>query len=549
MEKKTILAILLTLGVWIGWFYLFNPAEEHKNAKNVQTVENKSEKKEVKEEKPGPGNVKISRPSRNVKQSEVTIKTDKYEFRLTNKGAAVEQVKYLERNIDLVVDINNKKNNGQFNFSVHFNENDFLNGSVLDDSVWDFVKTGDYSVKFFTEIKIEGVPVIVEKNYIFTKDTYGFKVDYRIKNAGNKEIRFNDRGILYSPSDMIGPALDFKNSNNHVSSIYSIAGDFTNELKGGGFFSTRETVKKTDGQIDWVGLMGRYFLVIMIPENGSGTSVISDNRDGTGFRTGISSGVKSLEAGKESRKSFKVYLGEKDKDKLLSIDKSIVSAFDVNKLIEPIRWFVIWCLKAIDGFVGNLGWALVIFSFLSKLVFMPLTNKSNKSMKKMQMLTPEINKLKEKFKDKPDVMQKEMMKLYKDNKVNPLGGCFPLLLQMPFFFALYSALINSIDLWNAHFIFWMKDLSMPDTVATISGVDINILPIIMTISTFVMQKLTSVDTGPQQKIMMYMMPVMFIFIFWTMPSGLVLYWTLQNVFQIAHQLIVTRMGKTPKAAN
>jgi len=144
-------------------------------------------------------------------------------------------------------------------------------------------------------------------------------------------------------------------------------------------------------------------------------------------------------------------------------------------------------------------------------------------------------------------MQKEMMKLYKENKVNPMGGCFPLLLQMPFFFALYSALIDSIDLWRAPFILWMKDLSMPDTVLTVSGFDLNILPIVMTATTFVQQKLSTVDTGGQQKMLMMMMPLMFIFIFWSMPSGLVLYWALQNIFQIAHQLFINYRSKEEKA--
>jgi YidC/Oxa1 family membrane protein insertase len=128
-----------------------------------------------------------------------------------------------------------------------------------------------------------------------------------------------------------------------------------------------------------------------------------------------------------------------------------------------------------------------------------------------------------------------------------MGGCFPLLLQMPFFFALYSALINSIDLWNAPFILWMKDLSMPDTVATISGFHLNILPIIMTGTTYLQQKLTTVDTAGQQKVLMMLMPLMFIFIFWNMPSGLVLYWALQNVFQILHQLFINYRGKAKKA--
>jgi YidC/Oxa1 family membrane protein insertase len=119
---------------------------------------------------------------------------------------------------------------------------------------------------------------------------------------------------------------------------------------------------------------------------------------------------------------------------------------------------------------------------------------------------------------------------------------------MPFFFALYSALIDSIDLWHAPFILWMKDLSMPDTVLSISGFDLNILPILMTASTFFQQKLTTVDTGGQQKIMMMMMPLVFIFIFWSMPSGLVLYWALQNIFQIAQQLFINFRSKGKKTA-
>ena len=170
-------------------------------------------------------------------------------------------------------------------------------------------------------------------------------------------------------------------------------------------------------------------------------------------------------------------------------------------------------------------------------------------MKKMQLITPKINELRAKYKDKPDVLQKETLKLYQENKVNPLGGCLPILVQMPFFFALYSALVNSIDLWNAPFIFWMKDLSMPDTVATVAGFNINILPIIMTLTTYLQQKMSTVDTGSQQqKIMMSLMPLMFIFIFWSMPSGLVLYWTLQNIFQIVNQLVVNWRGKKEATA-
>ena len=166
-------------------------------------------------------------------------------------------------------------------------------------------------------------------------------------------------------------------------------------------------------------------------------------------------------------------------------------------------------------------------------------------MKKMAELGPKMNELKTKFKDKPEQLQKATMELYKSAGVNPLSGCLPLIIQMPFFFALYSALSNSLDMWQSPFFFWIKDLSMPDTVGHIMGISINILPILMTVTTYFQQKLTTVDTGNQsQKIMMMLMPLMFIWIFWSMPSGLVLYWIIQNTLQIAHQLYIMR--KPPK---
>jgi YidC/Oxa1 family membrane protein insertase len=138
------------------------------------------------------------------------------------------------------------------------------------------------------------------------------------------------------------------------------------------------------------------------------------------------------------------------------------------------------------------------------------------------------------------------MEMYKKEKVNPASGCLPILVQMPFFIALYSALSNSLDMWNAPFIFWITDLSMPDTVAQISGVNINILPIIMTLTTYVQQKMTpGSDAGSQQQMFMKFMPLIFIFIFWDMPSGLVLYWTMQNLLQILNQVYINRK---PKAA-
>ena len=560
MDKKTLIAIAITAALWIVYFVVFKPEAPVKKPSDITVEKKLPEKKEKQtreiDKQANKKPVKITKTKQGGTESTVTIQTDKYSFVLSNRGAAITNVKYLERDIELSVKENTYNAKGSLDFSIHFDDDEFLNGNSLDDTIWSYNKRGKNSVLFYTDININGNPVRVQKIYTFSKESYDFKVEYSLKNNGNRSIELKNEMLIVSPSDMLGPSLDYTNNYNNLKSIYSLNGDFEQSSKGGGGFESilgcgssgsKEPIKKETGNINWAGIMSRYFLVIMIPEEFTGRGVILDNRKGTGYRTGMYVKIKSLNPREETKKSFKVYLGEKDKEKLAGVDKTIIDAADVNSLILPIRNFVIWCLLNVNKFIGNMGWSLVIFSLLTKIVFMPLTLKSTESMKKMQQLTPSLNEIKAKHKDKPDVMQKEMMKLYKENKVNPMGGCFPMLLQMPFFFALYSALINSIDLWHAPFILWIQDLSMPDTVLTISGFNLNILPIIMTVTTFLQQRLTTVDTGSsqQQKMMMFM-PVIFIFIFWSMPSGLVLYWALQNIFQVLHQVFFVNMRAKKK---
>lgn len=551
MEKRTLLAVLLTMVVWVGWFWYFAP-EQDRN-KKVITQEQSTGSAVSTETKAGTDikpamqlkpAASLSSMSKNIKEESISVKTGKFSFELQNRGASIKKANYAERNIELALDEKLFKSNGTIDFAINFSEDDFLKGNSLVTDLWNFQKIDDRTVKFFTEISYEGNPLRIEKIYKFTDKGYDFTVEYRFVNTGKSPLKFKNGAAIFSPSDTLGPKLDYKNRNNHIIGIYSVNESYKQNLKGSGFFSKEGDIKRKSGNIDYAGVMSRYFLLIMMPQQFTSKEMVFDNRADTGFRTGMVVDMGELAPGAEAVKSFRVYLGEKDKELLRGVDEKIVSASDVSTLIEPIRYFVIWCLKWINKLFNNLGWSLVVFSILTKIVFMPLTKKSTDSMKKMQELAPEVKKLQVKYKDKPDVLQKETMKLYKDNKVNPMGGCIPLLLQMPFFFALYSALINSIDLWNAPFMLWMKDLSMPDTVATIAGFDINILPLLMTVSTLIQQKQTMVDTGnQQQKMMMYMMPVIMLFIFWTMPSGLVLYWFLQNLYQILNQVIVNKIGK------
>jgi YidC/Oxa1 family membrane protein insertase len=550
MDKKSIIAILLIAVLWGAYFIFIQPDKPVKKAEEIKTgaVTKKEEAPTKKSEAP----VKIQTYAGGGAEKQIVVKTKKFEVVVSTRGASITSCKYLERNIDLIVNKNPYGVRGNLDFAINFDDNEFLAGSTLNQAIWMSNQNGN-RVSLYTDIQMNGSPVRIEKTYDFKDDGYGFTVEYRLKNYGGNTIAFKNGTAIFSAGDILGPELDYNNTYNRLMSIYSINGSFKKADKGGGGFlgcgssSNGDPIKKESGAINWAGIMSRYILLVMIPEKDGARGVIYDNRKQGGFRSGMYIAMGTMAPGDEIKKTFKVYLGEKDKKKLAAVDKSIVDAADISTIIEPIRDFVIWCLLTINKLFGNLGWSLVIFSLITKIVFMPLTIKSNESMKKMQQLTPKLNELKAKYKDKPELMQKEMMKLYRENKVNPMGGCFPLLLQMPFFFALYSALIDSIDLWRAPFVLWMKDLSMPDTVFSYAGFDLNILPVIMTISTFLQQKLSTVDAGGQQKMMLMMMPVVFIFIFWSMPSGLVLYWALQNIFQIVHQLFINFRAKKEKA--
>lgn len=550
MEKRTLLAIVLSALVWIIWFMVFEP--DIQKEEPVKPAKTEDVRDVEKAEKP-PETERVRKPvatddafiveSSGLTEEEIYMETDTYEFVFTNKGAAVKSVKFPERDAQLAVENHPYTAESKFGFNIHFNDREFMRGNSLDSELWAHrVENG--RIIFHTQIYFGDTPVRIEKRFNLNNDGRVFEVEYSLYNAGRNPFMPGDGNVVISPAEMLGPELDYDNTFNRIRGIYYLDGKFRKANKGGGFFSSPGALMQDEGPTEWAGLISRYFLLIMIPQNFTGEGSAFDNREHSGFRTGIYSPIETIAPGESRDLSFKVYLGERDKDLLGEVDSRIVRAADYSTWIEPIRNFVLWALLGINSYVGNLGWALVIFSIMTKIVFMPLTKKSTESMKKMQELNPQMTKLREKYKDKPEVLQKEMMNLYKENKVNPLGGCLPILLQMPFFFALYSALINSIDLWQAPFVLWITDLSMPDTIFMIGDFNVNILPLVMSASMFFMQRMTTVDTGSgPQKMIMMMMPVLLIFIFWRMPSGLVLYWTLQNLFQVAHQLVVNKFSK------
>jgi|GEM_PF-925180 len=554
IDKKVILAIVLSVAVWGVYIVVMPKQKIVKKDKITNTTTKDSNKADQKVAKNKPIVVPQSftpvsdRYAVKGRDEVLNLETEMYKVKLATKGAAIKSIYYKDRKIECVVKKNPKdyKIKKNMDFAIHFSKEEFLEGNGLDTMLWSYKKDNKGSITFFVDIKISGQPVRVEKKYTFIKKKNEFQVSFALTNRGRENITLPRGKIIISPSDIVGPELDFTNTYNTMTGAYGLKGDFETLTKGSGFMSKKGIIEEVDGNIEYAGIAGRYLLLLMIPENFKISKAYFDNREKTGYRTGVEIPVRMLEKRTTLNRSFKVYLGEKEKDKLIAVSSILEPAKDVNMFIEPIRMLVVWSLKNLHKLFGNLGLALVIFSIVTKLIFLPLTIKSTESMKKMQEIAPETEKLKKKIKD-PQKQQQAIMAMYKEKGVNPLGGCLPMLLQMPFFFALYSALLNSVDLWNAPFIFWIKDLSMPDTVATLFGYNLNILPILMTATQFAQTKMTTVETGQQQKLMNMFLPVFILFIFWNMPSGLTLYWTLQNLLQVGHQLYVNSKGKKKEA--
>ena len=225
---------------------------------------------------------------------------------------------------------------------------------------------------------------------------------------------------------------------------------------------------------------------------------------------------------------------------------------DLSKAIN-FGWFdvlakpMLWLLNFFHGFVGNYGIAIILLTVLIKGAFWPITQKGMKSMKNMQKLQPKVAKLKEKFKGDPQKMNQEMMALYKTYKVNPLGGCLPLVLQIPFFFALYKVLLMSIELRHAPFMLWINDLAAPDRLWV--GFDIPflhgipVLTLLMGASMYLQQKMTPTTADPTQARIMQMLPIIFTFMFINFASGLVLYWFVNNLLSILQQQLINRQTR------
>lgn len=402
------------------------------------------------------------------------------------------------------------------------------------------------------------------KRFTFHGDTHDFDLGLEAELAG---AFAGARGITVDWSD--GVLSTQKNVKDDLSSFhnYYLVGETQTQkslrnFKGGMRLPDRGE-RSEEGTIQWAATRTKYFLAALIPDaliSGSVTLVGDDADKVLGWQASY-----PLRGGRgQFAESFKVYTGPLLYHELQTYDRGLEHLVDMGKLLRPISLAIKWLMDFLHRFIPNYGIVIILLSVFTKVLFYRLSHKSLKSMKQMQGIQPELKALQEKYKDNKERLNKEIMGLYKTHGVNPLSGCLPLLLQMPVFFALYKVLRGAVELRGAGFMLWIDDLSVMDVVYRIpfdiplvgGFIDnsISILPVLMGVSMWVQQKLGGSGMGMgaestqagQMAMMNKIMPYFMTFIFYRMPSGLVLYWLVNNILQAVQQWYIHRGLDQPK---
>ncbi len=569
MDKNTIIAIVVIFAIIMLFqvFYLRPRMEQQK-----QLIEETREAEEAAPEaepvapseavpKEEPDAVSLSTeesralivPVDDAQKKIVSVETETYSIRLSTEGASIVsfQLKdYFDQNgspIELV-----QFDEGDIRpFEVHYDRLGSLSGG--DRTVYYVEELTNASYRFYRDFEDkEGHRYRFSKTYTFLENEYLFDITLRIAALEGDNLYINNDNIAYTLvwGPTLGPTSVIRNRYNITTQGYHEGSSFKKVMRGAGGCSLRSgesRYQEISKIIDWVGIANRYFFVGIVPDQKSYIYAFDQREKGKYF-LGISS---PYFRGDILEDTFRVYAGPKDR-KLLKRYGNDFEAVKGSRILKPIVVFFEILIKAFYSFTRNYGIAIILLTLVIKIILYPLTNKSYQSMRRMSALQPQITEIREKYKNNQQQMNKEIQGLYKKEKVNPMGGCLPMLFQLPIFYALYALLSGMPELRGESFL-WIKDLSLPDTVATIRTMvpllgykiegqgftDINILPFIMTGTTLLQSKLTSGGQSAQQgKMMTYLFPLMFFFIFWNMPSGLVLYWTIQNILTIGQQYVI-----------
>ncbi|MDP6295445.1 MAG: membrane protein insertase YidC [SAR324 cluster bacterium] len=586
MDKNTLLAVVLSGAIMVGWYALFPPPEppprEVVNTVDQTLTEHKSasSRTEIAETGYSDSTLSTAAPLTSIAEvdsslpsKEVSIETDNYRLVLDTRGGIAKslQLKHFKHTKprltlstwfpmltsfigpdyrDEVTEDNRVQMFGNHLAEVPAFTQEFKNdpktsalfrNAVFATSAEEIVlDEGEGKVTLtLTSPVLNGLQLI--KYFEVTPDSYIINYRVQLINRSNEaqavevlyffgEQRLSDSNGGMSQVSHEGPVFYFDES---------LQTETTDNIEG----------ELPVTQMKWLGVEDQYFISAAVPmttvRNGlfrAGAYLSDPQPNVQGERLlspyfGVALPPTNLQPNLLVESDFRMYYGPKEDEELLKFGHNLVVSHDMT--LEVLAGPLLDLLRLIYSYVGNYGVAIIILTIIVRLVLFPLTFKGMKSMKRMQQLSPRMKKLQAKYKNNKEKLNKEMMELYRKNRVNPLGGCLPMLLQIPVFFALYSSLSSAVELRHAPFMFWISDLSQPD--------GLGITPLLMGASMYFQQKLTpqtAMMDSTQAKVMQ-MLPFIFTIFTFTFPSGLTLYWVTSNVLSIAQQQIINRI-KTPE---
>jgi len=538
MDKRTLLAMLLIFVVFMLSQLLWKKAPQIEPKKSEFTKrQEKIESTKIKSEVPAQEEQKdkispilsSTNISAKVVNDSIILENEHLKIIFTNKGGNIRQI-YLKQYLDddrknYITLIPHKRDIFNIDFSID-ESNLSLSSTVLDYEIEQGKK-----ITFF--LMNENQEQVFERTYVFTDD-YKLSMDIKVDNLGyikNYQINMASK-VNVKPSKN-------KRLKDVMKSIIMINNEIEKDK-----LSKLSVEKVYNGNVNWATIKTKYFMIGLIPERKLDTEKIDIGIENNYVIQNLSIDVERVNIAHH----YDLYLGPLIYERLKEYNNGIEETLEFG-VFKSISRILLKFLLFLHKFIPNYGLAVIVFALVIKIVFYPLTHKSFESTKKMQEVQPLLREIQVRYKKNPKKLQQETMALYKEHKVSPVGGCLPMLLQMPILFALYPVLNTAIELRQAGFILWINDLSRPDPFL--------ILPIAMCVTTFIQQKMSmaTVSNVPvtdekqkaqqsTQKMMMYIMPIFLFLIFKSMPAGLVLYWFTYNVLSIGQQYIINRKFAT-----
>jgi YidC/Oxa1 family membrane protein insertase len=538
MDKRTLLAIVLSVAVVIAYqtFFMKPPVKQPELAPPTAATDAKKPLPVA----PAPADhqtatSKITRPLTPAPiaapEKTITVETPLYTALFTSKGGALKSFrlkgyhKTIDKNADLIEMVNVQAGMpAPLSISFPGSSIDVPVESSYDANTeaLDLTKTQEKRQLTFTQTYPGRIKI--EKTYTFHPDKYALDLEVRTHNLSPEPLSQSASLNWY---EYVDPKAE-TDSYTHEGPVGLVKKDIE-----------RPEVKKIEAEtsmgpdVTWGGFENKYFMAAIIPPNPSLTSmVIAKNASTNMVSVGIRGTKSIIPSGQTGLFSYTLFIGPKDYAILKAQGIQLEDAIDFGSWLKWLAMPMLIILKYFNEYIHNYGISIILLTILIKIIFWPLGNKSYASMKEMQKLQPKMQEMREKYKDDKQRLSQETMALYKAHKVNPLGGCLPMVIQIPVFFGLYKTLLYAIELRHSPLFWWIQDLSAKDPYY--------ITPIIMGGTMFLQQKMTPMGGDPMQQKIMLWMPIVFTFLFLNFPAGLVIYWLFNNIISIGQQYYINK---------